>query len=345
MKTEHPEFCRKAGRERLLPPIFTMRILEIGANDASVRLDKFLSKAVKALPASLMYKLIRTKKIKVNRKRAYPDQILCTGDTVQLFISEEFFSDDAEDISFTKLAPKLDIVYEDENIILCSKRAGMLVHPDDSESVNTLISHIKAYLYRKGEYVPERENSFAPALCNRIDRNTEGIVIAAKNAEALRILNEKIKLREVKKRYLCAAHGHFEKQSGRLIGYMVKDQKNNTVTVYSKKPEGQPDAKQMITDYRVVSEKNGLSLLEIDLITGRTHQIRAHLSSIGHPLLGDGKYGVNREDRHMGYKYQALYAYKLTFDFVTDARMLNYLNGKTFEVERSKIWFLQEFNN
>lgn len=320
-----------------------MRIIEIGQNDADIRLDKFLGRALKALPSSLMYKLIRTKKIKVNRKRAQPDQILAPGDTVQLFISDEFFEKDAAELSFEKLTPKLDIVYEDRNILLCNKRAGMIVHPDGEEEVNTLISHIKAYLYRKGEYDPERENSFAPALCNRIDRNTGGIVIAAKNAAALRALNEKIKTREIKKYYLCACHGYFEQKSGRLTGYMTKDSKENLVTVYKSVPKGAKDAKTMITDYRVISEKNGLSLLEIGLVTGRTHQIRAHLASVGHPLLGDGKYGVNKDDRIRGYKYQALYSYKLKFDFKDDSEIFAPLCGREFEVDRSKIWFLKEF--
>ena len=320
-----------------------MRVLEIGPNDADIRLDKFLSRAVRSLPSSLMYKLIRTKKIKVNRKRAEPAQILRSGDTVQLFISEEFFAKDAEDLAFLKLTPRLDIVYEDENILLCNKRAGMIVHPDENESVNTLISHIKAYLYRKGEYDPEKENSFAPALCNRIDRNTGGIVIAAKNAEALRVINEKIKNREIKKRYLCAAHGVFAKKHDRLEGYLSKDSDKNLVSIYKVPPKNAGDVKSIVTEYTVLSEKNGLSLLEIDLITGRTHQIRAHLASIGHPLLGDGKYGVNKDDRARGYKYQALYSYKVTFDLSDDRGPLGYLKGKTFSVDRSQIWFLKEF--
>ncbi len=320
-----------------------MRIIEIQKNDAGQRLDKFLTKTLKSLPASMMYKLIRTKKIKVNRKRAEPSQMLVLGDTVQLFIKDEFFENTSPELAFMKLTPHLDIVYEDENILLCNKRAGMVVHPDNEEDTNTLISHIHAYLYKKGEYDPMKENSFAPALCNRIDRNTAGIVIAAKNAETLRIMNEKIKNREIDKRYLCVAHGIFKAMSDTLKGYLVKDSKTNTVTVFSDYPKNQRDAKTIITKYRVLAEKDSLSLLEIELITGRTHQIRAHLSSIGHPLLGDGKYAVNKEDRKKGYKYQALYSYKLTFCFTGDSGILDYLNGRTFEVDKSLIWFMGDF--
>ncbi len=321
-----------------------MRNISIGSNDKGQRLDKFLSKALKNLPASLMYKLIRTKKIKVNRKRASPSQILLEGDTVQLFISEEFFDETKVDEAFMKLTPRLDIIYEDENIILCDKRSGMIVHPDENEQVNTLISHIKAYLYRKGEYDPAKENSFAPALCNRIDRNTAGIVIAAKNAEALRIINEKIKNREINKRYLCAAHGHFDKKHDILKGYLVKDGDSNTVKISKEPPKNTENVKTIVTEYTVLAEKNGLSLLEINLITGRTHQIRAHLSFIGHPLLGDGKYGINKDDRQKGYKHQALYAYMLTFNFATDGKSLSYLDKRTFTIDRSKIWFVGEFD-
>ena len=317
-----------------------MRTFIIAHNDAGQRLDKFLTKAVKALPKSLLYKFIRTKKIKVNRKRADIGYMLCEGDSVELFISDEFFAEDAADTAFTRLTPHLDIVYEDENILLVDKQPGIIVHSDDDEEINTLISHIKAYLYRKGEYDPASEQSFAPSLCNRIDRNTGGIVIAAKNAAALRVMNEKIRADELSKYYLCAVHGHMEKRADTLTGYLKKDSNNNIVDIVR---EARPGYKKIITKYRVVAERNGLSLLEVELVTGRTHQIRAHLASIGHPLLGDGKYGVNRDDKKRGYKFQALYAFRLEFRFTSDAGILSYLNGRRFEVDRNKIWFLGEF--
>jgi len=318
-----------------------MRTLYIKENDSGQRLDKFLSKTLKNLPISLMYKQIRTKKIKVNRKRTEPKYILQNGDTVELFIPEEFFEKTTEQNAFTAIKANIDVVYEDKNIILVDKKPGVIVHSDDKEDVNTLIDHIKAYLYTKGEYRPEEENSFAPALCNRIDRNTGGIVIAAKNAESLRILNQKIKDREITKKYLLALHGRISPRSGHLKNYILKDEKNNTVRVYDNKIK---NAKLAETLYRVIEEKNGLSLVEAELLTGRTHQIRAQFAYIGHPLLGDGKYGVNKDDRKMGYKCQALYSYKLTFDFTTESGCLSYLKGKSFEVDKKNVYFLREFD-
>ena len=319
-----------------------MHILEIKTNDAGQRLDKFLQKAVKTLPVPLMYRLIRQKKIKVNRKRTEQNYILQIGDTVQLFISEEFFTEEGTQNDFMRLKPRLNILYEDENMMLLDKKPGMPVHSDDHQSTDTLIDHIKAYLYQKGEYDPQKEQSFAPALCNRIDRNTGGIVIAAKTAEALRILNEKIRLDLTKKQYYCVCHGYPKKKQDTLTGWLVKNSNDNLVKIYDQKPN-HPVAKEIITKYRVMAEKDNLALLEVHLVTGRTHQIRAHLAHIGHPLLGDGKYGINRADREKGYKFQALYSHSL--EFLPGAEnALSYLDGKCFRVKEEQIGFMKLFD-
>lgn len=327
-----------------------MRELVIGKNDAGQRLDKFITKALD-MPMSLLYKSIRLKKIKVNRKRAEASQKLIEGDTVQCFLADEFFEkgkkqgfsecSELNADSLKRMNSELNIVYEDENILLVNKPQGISVHEDEVSKSNTLISYVQSYLYNKGEYDPEAEQSFAPALCNRIDRNTAGIVIAAKNAMALRVMNEKIKAREIEKFYLAAIHGVPEKKEDTLRGYLLKDSKTNTVKVYSKNPP--KDAKEIITRYRVIARKNDSALVEIELLTGRTHQIRAHMAFIGHALVGDGKYGHNKSDKARGYKYQALCSYKLRFNFKTDAGGLNYLNGKEFSIPKSDIYFTKEF--
>ena len=318
-----------------------MRELKIGKNDAGQRLDKFITKTLD-LPTSLLYKSIRLKKIKVNRKRAENNTVLCEGDVVQCFLAEEFFEKKANTHSFESITPRLDIVYEDENIMLLNKRPGVSVHEDDKSSTNTLITHIQAYLYQKGEYSPDREQSFAPALCNRIDRNTGGIVIAAKNAEALRVMNEKIKYREIDKFYLAAVHGIPNPEEATIKGFLLKDEKTNTVKVFDKNPPR--GAKEIITKYKVVAKNKDTALLEVELLTGRTHQIRAHMSHIGHPLLGDGKYGINREDKTKGYKYQALYSYKLRFSFnKSEPTVLDYLDGKEFKIPKSEIYFTADY--
>ena len=310
-----------------------MKEFTIGPNDAGQRLDRFLAKAVPLLPASLAQKYIRLKRIKCNGKRIDRDTRLSAGDVLQLYINDEFFDKPREDNAYLTVAsPKLDIVYEDENILLVDKRPGLAVHPHDgAEYGRTLIDHIQSYLYQKREWRPREENAFTPALCNRIDRNTGGIVIAAKNAEALRIMNEKIKDREIEKYYLCAVHGRPSPAEGMLSGYIFKDAKKNQVYV---RHQPEPGAKLSQTKYRVLKSKNGLSLVECELLTGRTHQIRAQMADAGWPLLGDGKYGSERKNKQYGETGgQALYSYRLVFRFTTDAGELNYLNGKEFTVE------------
>ena len=316
-----------------------MRELEIGKNDAGQRLDKFLTKRFKNLPQSLMYKYIRKKCIKINGKKCDIDTRLNEGDVLTFYIKDEFFEEvQEEQYDFLKAPSKLDIIYEDENIMLLNKKPGLIVHPDENYHFDSLIGRIQHYLYDKGEYDPADERAFAPALVNRIDRNTGGIVIAAKTAAALRILNRKLKDRELEKLYLCTAVGIFDKKEDILTAYLEKNEKQNRVYI-SDKPT--PNGKPIKTGYRVLAEKDGFSLLEVRLYTGRTHQIRAHMAHIGHPLLGDGKYGKNEINRRMGYKWQALYSYKLSFCFTADGGELEYLNNRTFTAP--DVWFAEKF--
>ena len=316
-----------------------MKEFTIGRNDAGQRLDRWLGKTLPLLPAPLAQKYIRLKRVKVNGKGSKRDVRLKEGDLLQLYINDEFFDTPTPENAFLSVfKPQLDLVYEDENLLLVNKRPGLVVHPDENERVNTLITHIQAYLYQKKEWSPYWENSFAPALCNRIDRNTGGIVIAAKNAETLRILNQKIKGRELSKYYLAIIHGKMNPPQGRLEGFILKDEAKKQVKVFD---HPVPGGKTAATDYRTLRTKGGLSLVECDLLTGRTHQIRAQFAAAGHPLLGDGKYGRERDNKQYGRSFQALYSYKLVFEFTTDGGILEYLNGKSFQVEH--VDFVDEY--
>ncbi len=310
----------------------------IQKNDAGQRLDKFLTKAYPNLPQSMLYKCIRKKDIRLNGKRCDSADRLRENDVLSLYLKDEFLQTAEQEYDFLKAPCKLQILYEDENLLLADKQPGLIVHPDEHYHFDSLIARIQHYLYDKGEYDPARENAFAPALVNRIDRNTGGIVIAAKNAEALRILNEKMKCRQLDKRYLCLVYGALPRKEGTLTGYLEKNERQNRVYISSRK---QAEGKTIRTRYRVLAEKQTCSLVEVELLTGRTHQIRAHFAHIGHPLLGDGKYGTNQINKRLGLPYQALYSYRLTFRFTTGAGALQYLDGKTFTAEH--IWFLEDF--
>ena len=317
-----------------------MREFTIGQNDAGQRLDRWLGKTLPVLPAPLAQKYIRIKRVKLNGKGAKRDTRLQKGDLLQLYINDEFFETPTPENAFLSVfKPQLNIVYEDENLMLLDKRPGMVVHPDETERVNTLITHIQAYLYQKKEWSPYWENSFAPALCNRIDRNTGGIVIAAKNAETLRIMNQKIKDREVEKSYLCIVLGTPKPAEGRLENFLVKDEGKKQVFVHNKPVEG---GRTAVTLYRTLAKRNGLSLVECRLITGHTHQIRAQMAAAGHPLLGDGKSGRERENKRLGKTNgQALYSYKLSFPFTTEAGCLEGLKGKEWTV--TDVPFVEEY--
>ncbi|MBR2500296.1 MAG: RluA family pseudouridine synthase [Clostridia bacterium] len=305
-----------------------MKRVTAAKNDAGQRLDKFILKYTDNMPKSLLYKAFRKKRIKVNGKRQEGDYILKEGDILELYINDEFFSDNKKEINVLK-SPKIDIVYEDENIIVANKPKGVLMHGEDKE--NSLVDNLISYLYLKGEYNPQKEQSFTPAFCNRIDKNTEGLVIAAKNAQALREMNEKIKEGKIRKFYLCLLSNEPKEKSGEIETYLKKDEKQNKVFVCKKDEKG---AKYAKTKYRVLDKTDDGVLTEVELLTGRTHQIRVHMSHIGCPIAGDVKYGAKKDGKN---SYQELTSYKLYFDFEKDEKsVLCKLSKKTFSIPQKK---------
>lgn len=300
-----------------------MKSITVTDKDAGQRVDRLILKTFDRLPKSLMFKEIRKKNIKVNKKRCTPEQVLNKGDLVELYLKDDVLHIKEKHYDFLKASADLDIIYEDDNIIILNKKVGVLCHPDGKDYIDNLVARLKRYLFEKGEWNPE-SSTFTPSLANRIDRNTGGIVIGAKNSASLKILNEKIKNREIEKYYLTVVHGKMPKNQDTLTAYLKKDNKKNMVSVTDNQVEG---SKKIITKYTVIDYYNDASLLEIDLLTGRTHQIRAHLAHIGHPLYGDGKYG-----KEQGRYRQALYSYKIKFNF-SDDNDLSYLNEKTFQAK------------
>lgn len=306
-----------------------MKQFTISRDDSGQRLNKFLQKAVPQLPGGLMHKYIRLKRIKLNGKRTQADYRLCEGDVLQLYINDTFFEKPDEAQAYKTARTDLDILYEDAHILLVNKPAGLVVHADDNGTADTLIARIHGYLYQSGKWNPADAASFTPSLCNRIDRGTSGIVIAAKTAEALRVMNQKIRDRELHKSYLCVACGRVRPKAGRIQNYILRHEGEHRVTVHDRPVRG---ARTAITAYRVLRETDELSLVECNLITGRTHQLRAHFAHMGYPLLGDSKYGKNEMNRKYHRRSQALCSHKLRFAFTTDAGELDYLNGRTFTV-------------
>lgn len=295
-----------------------MREIVIRENDANQRVDKFLSKHFKIMPKNLMYKYIRNKKIKVNKKRCEVSQILKIGDVLQCYIAESFFLQEI-DLSFLKAEPKLDIVYEDEHLLIIDKPVGLKVHEDEHEKHDTLINRILHYLYLKKEYDPNQEHSFRPALCHRLDQNTKGLIMAAKNAHALRSMNLYIKEKRVIKLYYAIVEGHLHKKKDLLVLYHQKKE-HNKVDITDQKKD---NYKEVSLEYHVKKENKYATLVEINLLSGKSHQIRAMFSYIGHPLVGDRKYGAKLVS---SFKYQALYAYQLQFSIPESDQIFKYLN-------------------
>jgi len=302
------------------------------------RLTRFLQKTLPAAPMGQIRKFLRLGRIKVDGKKGTEETVLSEGSVVDLYIEDSFFEEiEREDPFYSKIRPKLTILYEDAHIMLLSKRAGLICHPDEGEKVHTLLTYAQAYLYQKGEWNPRRD--FAPALCNRIDRFTAGIVIFAKTEEALRAMDAKIRTHEVQKYYLCIVHGKMKYRDGTLRHFLMKKPEQKKVTVLRK---NEPGSKEAITYYQAIDEENGLTLCECLLGTGRTHQIRAQFAAIGHPLLGDNQYGSAKQNEKYGrVNGQALCAYRLIFEFEGDAGCLAGLNGRVFQVR--DVPFVQEY--
>lgn len=303
-----------------------MKEIIIQKNDAGQRLDKFIRKAFPDMPQSMLYRAIRTRHVKLNGKRPEPSDKLCEGDSLCIYLSDDVLI--KKDRSITDLPP-VEAVFEDENIMLVNKPVGLSVHEDETDNPDTLIARVLNHLSKKGEYDPEKENSFVPALCNRLDRNTCGIVIVAKNAEALRIMNRMVAERRLIKKYLCLVHGVPEVRAATLKAFIRKDTQKKHSYVTDKPTKG---ALTMLTKYELLKTNGSISLFSVELLTGRTHQIRAHMAHIGHPLVGDGKYGSNELYRKSGHRWQALCAHSLSFDFKGEGEALSYLDKRTFSV-------------
>ncbi len=304
-----------------------MREFTVSQKDNGRKLEKWLPAVAPGLSFGAVRKFLRLKRVRVNGKVAKEGAVLAAGDVVNAYINDEFFEEKPrENKLLAGFRVRMDVLYEDENIMLIDKRPGLRVHPDEEEKVDTLVTHVQAYLYQKGEY---DGTGFAPALCNRIDRFTGGIVIAAKNSEALHAMDMKIRNREVSKFYLCACAGRLNPAEGELRGYLLKEGKR--VKVLSKPG---PGAQEACTRYRTISSDGGASLVECELLTGRTHQIRAQFAAAGHPLIGDTQYGDAEINKRYPSNFQQLYSYRVVFDFKTDAGVLEYLKGKSFSVKR-----------
>jgi 23S rRNA pseudouridine955/2504/2580 synthase len=311
-----------------------VKTIVINKNDCDQRLDKFLFKTFKNIPKNLVYKSIRRKNIKLDGKACKPFTKLLLGQTLDIYLKDEFLFC-RNKFNFLDSCDRIDIVFEDKNIILVNKESGVLCHPDKNTTNNSLIDKISSYLYKKKEYDFLKENSFSPALVNRLDRNTSGLVMAAKNAQTLRVLCEKIKNKEVKKFYICVVEGYLNCEKGRLVGFILKNENKNKSEILQKSSE---NSKFALLKYKVLDRKYNKTLVEVELETGRSHQIRAQFSNIKHPICLDYKYGAKKSAKcQYGF---ALCSYKIKFLFKNPS-CVDYLNFKEFKVESES--FVQKF--
>ena len=306
-----------------------MREVRIGKNDSGQRADKFLKKFMPDASAGFIYGSLRKKKIRLNGKSLKPSTILSEGDVLQFYMDDEEFGRDRRPLSVSGARQPFPVVYQDGNILIVDKPAGLLSHPD-SRQAGTLADWIVYYLYENGEYNPQEENTFTPAICNRLDRNTGGLVIAAKNFAALQDMNLMIRERWVERYYKLVVVGRIDEPLD-ISAYLIKDERTNKVRVEDRWSEGSDRIETYIKPLK--HSPRGYTLLEARLFTGKTHQIRAHLAHIGHPVVGDAKYGdgeINRLfRRNFGLRHQFLYAYRLVFKRTTP--LFKYLEGMEVE--------------
>lgn len=288
-----------------------MRELTIKENEAGQRFDKFLAKYMKKAPKSFFYKMMRKKNITLNGKKAEGNEQLKTGDTVKLFLSEETIESFTEQVEKPKMKSKLSVIYEDDDILVVNKPSGMLSQKAKPEDIS-LVEHIIAYTLETGKLTEKDLQSFKPGICNRLDRNTSGLVIAGISLKGLQEMSERLKSRNLDKYYRCLAAGKVTEGS-HIKGYLAKDERTNQVTISKTMTEG---SSPIETAYEPIDSNGEVTLLSVKLITGKSHQIRAHLASIGHPIIGDYKYGNPSLNEAFRKKYnvknQLLHAYSLT---------------------------------